>query len=1504
MFALAIAGCIAAAAHLRAETTLDTSFRPPGFAYPDLSSRVLLLPNGKYVTYFNVETLVDQTTGAITQYLADGTLDTSFNFSPDYGSVTAVAALPDSTLVVAAQRFPYGAGFNDHLNQSQRILHLNSDGSIDPGFDTNGQAQTSGGEVRAIITQPDNKILVAGRFTSCNGQPRQGIVRLNANGSLDNGFATITLTGAHSFDGTHTGLWGPPALQLAGNAVAAIYIGGDFEGVSDGTNSISCPAIARLGANGTVDTTFQPSGFQNTFSTGGTRLRPVRGIVIQSDARIVIGGRFSVAANFLPANTTGAQYNLLPLIRLNTNGTADQSYGYFGSMNTADSSFIQIRALVIQPDDKVIGVDTSVWRFNTDGNLDSGFRQPDLLIGRMSANNLPLTVKSIPDAFTTNLRSDGRVLVAGTFDDVDDAPPLPANGQRSSVAQFNSDGTLDTSFTTSHVLAENAYPTSFLRLPDGHTLIAFNATGSSTGTPAIPHNFGRLTADGSLDTTFDPLGSLSDGAANAVGFVQLPDGNILGFGTRVADGTSAYGPLRPDGTNGGNNYKGDPTVFFTTATAQADGKVLIGANSVQDVVNGNQLRRLNTDGSLDTSFHLSASIVSDEVKRNVNNVPITIATESKVIAVQSGGGILFAYLAADGTYRLVRLNTDGSLDGSFQAGSVSAIAVSSISASTIHDPQTNANVFVTQLSSSGVPALSDGQLVGNGQLVVAGQFTSYAATTAHGLVRLNNSGAVDSTFNTGAGAQWTQTTETATFHPAVDNIEQASNGKLLITGSFEAFNGVASPGIAVLNTDGSVDSSFVAPAIRQKYDYHATYLQKQSDGSFLLSGPYAAADQSASPSVLHVFGAPAITSPTTASIVSGQQFVYQLIATGATITSATGLPAGLSYNASLRVIAGTPNVTGTFQVTLSASNVFGSASASLTLTIQPPPPGGPVITSSTSATGRTGSAFKFQVATSGGSAAARVAATGLPPGLVIDSVTGLISGTPTADGSSAVALLVTDGNFTASGTLQLSFTSDPTVPVIISPSTASLTSGQQFTYTIVAPTGGFDGSYTGGYNGTSNFDGGGSAPVSGPVDFTVTNGVITVTDPGSGSGTVSASGTATFTGSGATDDASYTFNGTFSILSDGSVSAGGNWSSPFAGGTASGAWSATRPPNSTSAGIGSDEPTTYTLIGTLPTGLFFDSKNGVISGTYQGSPLRDGTWTERTLSGGIISNVQLFATNSHGTSTTPLVFFNAPIGSVNISTRLDVGTADNVLIGGFIVTGNAPKKVLIRAVGPSIKAGDSPLAGALQDTTLELYQGPTLLGSNDDWRTEQEQEIKDTGVAPTDDRESAIVATLAPQTGYTAIVRGKAGAVGIGLAEIYDLGTASLDSSSVSHLANISTRGTVLTADNVMIGGFIISGANTKVLARAIGPSLAAQGVSGALQDTILELHDSSGALVASNDDWRSTQQQQIIDTTVPPNDDRESAIVATLQPGAYTAVVRGKSDSTGVALVEIYSLQ
>ena len=254
---------------------------------------------------------------------------------------------------------------------------------------------------------------------------------------------------------------------------------------------------------------------------------------------------------------------------------------------------------------------------------------------------------------------------------------------------------------------------------------------------------------------------------------------------------------------------------------------------------------------------------------------------------------------------------------------------------------------------------------------------------------------------------------------------------------------------------------------------------------------------------------------------------------------------------------------------------------------------------------------------------------------------------------------------------------------------------------------------------------------------------------------------------------------------------------------------------------------------------------------------------------------------------------------LNISTRLRVLGGDNVLIGGFIVTGSAPKKVIIRGIGPSL--ADFGLQGALADPTLELHDGTgSLIFSNDNWKDTQKQEILDTTIPPANDLESAIVATLAPGA-YTAIVRGKDNGTGVAVVEAYDLSQA-----AGSKLANISTRGFVDTDNNVMIGGLIVGPAGTAgstLLVRALGPSLSNFGIQNPLADPMLELHNGNGTAIASNDNWRDTQQASIQFAGIPPSNDLESAIVQTLAPGAYTAIVRGKNNGTGVGLIEVYDL-
>jgi hypothetical protein len=257
-----------------------------------------------------------------------------------------------------------------------------------------------------------------------------------------------------------------------------------------------------------------------------------------------------------------------------------------------------------------------------------------------------------------------------------------------------------------------------------------------------------------------------------------------------------------------------------------------------------------------------------------------------------------------------------------------------------------------------------------------------------------------------------------------------------------------------------------------------------------------------------------------------------------------------------------------------------------------------------------------------------------------------------------------------------------------------------------------------------------------------------------------------------------------------------------------------------------------------------------------------------------------------------------PSKLLNIATRMRVQTGENVLIGGFIINGTDSKNVIIKGVGPSLS---SFFSGVLANPTLELFQGSTLLQSNNDWKDTQRTEIEATGLQPSDDFESAIVRTL-PPGGYTAIVRGLNNTTGIGVVQAFDL-----NQTANSRLANLATRGFVEAGDNVMIGGLIIGpagGSTARVVVRAIGPSLTAFGVAGALLDPTVDLKDVNGTTLSSNDDWQQGQPTELQQLNLAPTDTRESALVTTLAPGAYTAIVRGVGNTTGVGLVEVYHVQ
>jgi hypothetical protein len=259
---------------------------------------------------------------------------------------------------------------------------------------------------------------------------------------------------------------------------------------------------------------------------------------------------------------------------------------------------------------------------------------------------------------------------------------------------------------------------------------------------------------------------------------------------------------------------------------------------------------------------------------------------------------------------------------------------------------------------------------------------------------------------------------------------------------------------------------------------------------------------------------------------------------------------------------------------------------------------------------------------------------------------------------------------------------------------------------------------------------------------------------------------------------------------------------------------------------------------------------------------------------------------------------------LDISTRLHVETGQHVGIAGFIISGSTSKKIIVRALGPTL--AQFGVAGVLQDPVLELYDASNnLIAFDDNWKDAQQSEVQASGYAPGADHEAAIVLTLAPGN-YTAVVHGANATIGTALLEVHDL-----SQSSASLITNISTRGVVGTDANAMIGGFIVGGGlgtngdgSSEVLVRALGPELTGFGIADALLDPTLELRDGNGNLVDSNDNWKEAQQSAIQATGLAPGDDREPAILTTLIQGNWTAILRGKNNTTGVGLIEVYRIQ
>jgi uncharacterized delta-60 repeat protein len=605
--------------------------------------------------------------------------------------------------------------------------------------------------VNAIGLQPDGKILVGGGFTSYSGVSRNYIIRLNTDGSVDNSFVIGT-----GFNLTSTVF----TIQLQSDG--KILVGGRFSSYS----GVTSRGIIRLNTDGSVDTSF-------VIGTGFNSSSQINTIELQSDGKILVGGQF----------TTYSGVSINNIIRLNTDGSIDNSFVIGAGF---DNGVFRIQ---LQSDGKILvggqfttysGVSYNrLIRLNTNGSVDTSF-----VIGTGFDNAVR----------TIQLQSDGKILVGGSFTSY-------SGVSYNRLIRLNTNGSVDTSFVIGTGF-DNFVSTIQLQT-DGKIL----AGGNFTQYSGLYRNYiVRLNTDGSIDADF----IIGDGFNGIVNTMQLqPDGKILvgGFFSIYNGYFTNYLCLINENIDSTILYTTDfkcyipqkkvtPLYDFTSFSVgygfnntvseiqlQPDGKIIVGGSFTSySGVSGNRIIRLNTDGSVDTSFVIGAGI-------NNSVLTIQLQPDGKILV----GGIFSSYSGVTRN-RIIRLNTDGSVDTSFVIG-------------------TGFNGDVRTI-----------ELQPDGKILVGGDFTSYSGVSRNRIIRLNTDGSVDTSFVIGAG-----------INNSVLTIELQSDGKILAGGGFTSYSGVTRNRIIRLNTDGSVDTSFV---IGTGFNGDVRTIQSQPDGKILVGGGF------------------------------------------------------------------------------------------------------------------------------------------------------------------------------------------------------------------------------------------------------------------------------------------------------------------------------------------------------------------------------------------------------------------------------------------------------------------------------------------------------------------------------------------------------------------------------------------------------------------------------------------------------------------------------------------
>lgn len=1553
-----------ALARLNADGTVDTAFVPE---FNGLVLAIAVQPaDQKILVGGTFTTIGGETRNYIARLNPSGTIDSEFN--PNAGGQVGSIVLQSDGKILIGGAFTSLQPIGSTTSKTRTfVARLNADGTLDAAFHPNAN-----GPVHTIALQSDGKVLIGGAFSAVtpdvdltptvttnkdgtttstvatNGTTttRSSIARLSADGTLDK-----------IFDPNTNGAVNALAVQSDGK----IVIGGSFSALrpNDSTTTATRNRIARLNADGTLDTAFDPN-FNNT----------VLAVAVQSDGKILVGGPFTSAMPNGAKDYTFRNY----AARLNADGTVDATFnldlnqlggnrvdswlvladgrilvgGNFVSLQpvgattrvaqsrlallkangTLDATFTpgvggavgaQINAIALQPDGKMVvagafaglgGTSTAnLARFNAEGTADSGFAPAPGADGPINS---------------VLVRPDSAAVVS----------------QGTGFAWLNANGSVRTAFAPVVTSRINGYVSAVAVQPDGSVIVGGTFTVTA-GTPGP--NLMRFNANGVLDANFGPS---PNGPVEAI--VVQPDGKIViagGF-TSVAGTTRNYvARLNANGTLD-TNFNPNPSARTSALALQGDGKIILGGTFVS----------LNPNGSTSTTTTSAATTAS--VKDGTTTTTSGNTTTTTVIATVSGTTTTTVTVvvgtAVTRNY-LARVNADGTLDVNFNPnpnGAVNALLLQADGKlvlggafGTLQPGTTNGTTItlattatvrnrIARLNADGTietaydPNLNDTvyalALFTDGKVIAGGSFTSLQPNFINGanrnrLVRLNPDGTTDSNFN-----------PNIVDAAVVTSIVVQSDSKVVIGGTFTSLqpNGATSATarnrLARLNFDGSLDTGYNPDA-----NGPVSALALASDGTLVVGGTFTTVSPNSSLLIGGAFSSIGGVSVRNLALVGddGSTNSNFLANPNGAVNTLLAQPDGkfLVGGAFTSIGGAARSGLARFNSDNSLDATFVPALTGTVRSVALQPDGKILVVTSQllrlNADGSRDAAYAptFPIVVTGGVTPVSVAVQADGRALLLArSATTSYLQRYNADGSTAETIgqfagqintfsIGTDGRVTIGGSGASSATR-----------LARITS-----------TGATDSSFDPGANGPvtalalqtdgrlvigGSFSTVGGLPRSGLARLAATSiasqslaatrtSVVLARGGGgpefSGVAFEQSSDRQTWTKLGnagrVSGTANWQLNG-LSLPASGLFYLRGRSIVPTGAGTSSGTLEIVREFNlAAAAGVGPSSNSVATLD---IGGLLTDSATGLISG--QSAPSSAPAMSDAPI--GVVAQSTFSLDGSTGT---------ARLSNFSARARVNAG---GVLITGFAVSGTAPRTLLLRAAGPSLAAFG--VSGVLATPRLQLFNSAgQVIRENNGWAAttlnlnEVGAAMVRTGAFPfaaNSGADAALVATLLPGT-YSIQVSDPNGKGGVTLAEIYDAG----DDATDSRLVNLSIRGDVNLGEGSLISGFVLAGnATRRLLVRGDGPALAQYGVAGVLADPMVGVYGASGQLLASNDNWSATSAGPAMVTAALSvgafplvAGSKDAAVSLTVAPGLYTVQLTGSNASTGAALIEIYEL-